>query len=157
MAPKLTDKERARIVAYLKEDKSHNWIAKEVKRSKDTVGRIARENGIESDGRRTKKATEAAAAIREIDRFEGICTVLRVGASLIAQLEGREPTPEVMRSYKDGATGYAIGIDKHRLEMGEATNRSETVDSERRKRIQDGLDELARHRATRRPAASRGA
>jgi hypothetical protein len=149
MAPKLTDKERARIVAYLKDDKSHNWIAKEVKRSKDTVGRIARENGIESDGRRTKKATETAATIREIDRLEGICTVLRVGASLIAQLEGMKPTPDVMRSYKDGATGYAIGIDKHRLEMGEATNRSETVDPERRRKMRESLDEVAHQRRKR--------
>ena len=54
-----------------------------------------------------KKLPEAAAAIREIDRMEGIETVLRVGVSLIEQLEGQPPTPETMRAYQGWRDGLS--------------------------------------------------
>lgn len=146
MAPHVTDKERKQIIAYLKAGKSQNWISKEVGRSKDTVGRIGREAGIEADGRRTKKATEAAAAMREINRMEVISLGLDVGASILKGLKEEELSPELVRAYKDAMTGVAIGIDKHRLETGEATSRSEQIDPERRQRMTEYLDELARHR-----------
>jgi IS30 family transposase len=149
VAPHLTDKERATIVAYLKADKSQNWIAKEVGRSKDTVGRVGRQAGIESDGRRTEKATEAAAAIRQIDRMEVITLGLDVGAGILNGLKEQEFSADLVRAYKDAMTGVAIGIDKHRLETGEATSRSETVDPERRKKMQESLDDLAAQRRKR--------
>jgi IS30 family transposase len=153
LAAKLTDKERSEIVAHLEAGKSQNWIAKEVGRSKDTVGRVGREAGIESDGRRTQKATEAAAAIRQIDRMEVISLGLTVGQKLLRKIEGLSSRDDValetIRAYKDAMTGVAIGIDKHRLETGEATSRSETVDPERRKKMQESLDDLAAQRRKR--------
>ena len=53
-----------------------------------------------------------------------------------------------MKAFKDGVTGYAIGIDKHRLETGEATSRTEQIDPERRNKMRESLDELAKEDAT---------
>ncbi len=126
MAPKLTPKERARIIVLLKEHGGNRHrVAMMVGRAKDTVARIANDEGIPSDVRKTKKASEARSAHAEIDRMEGVATILRVGVSLIQKLEGQPPTPETMRAYKDGAMGYAIGIDKDLLLSGKPTNINE--------------------------------
>lgn len=139
MAANLTDAERVKIVAHLKNGKSQTWTAKQVGRSKDTVGRICREEGIETDGRQTKKATEAAAAFREIERMEIIHDILASGQDLLSRVT--DP-----KDYKDVVTGLAIGIDKHRLETGEATSRTENVDPERKRKMRESLDELAARR-----------
>lgn len=149
MASAVTDKERAKIVAHLKAGKSQTWTARKVGRSKDTVSRIGREAGIRSDGRSTKRATEAAANFREIDRMEVISIGIDVGAAMLHGIKGMELTPELVKAYKDAMTGVAIGIDKHRLETGEATSRSETVDPERRQKMRESLDEVAQRRRER--------
>lgn len=139
MAPKLTDKERGQIIAHLEAGKSQNWTAKKVGRSVDTVGRIARAEGIESDKRTPKKAHEARAHFAKEDRLALVGYALDRGGQLL-QLE---LTPQ---QYKDVMLGIAIGVDKHRLETGDVTDRTETVDPSRRERIKAGFDELAARR-----------
>jgi len=139
MAPHLTDKEREQIIAYLQDGKSQNWTAKKVKRSVDTVGKIGRANGIEPLTRSTKKAVQVSAKVREINRMEIIGGILTTGQSL---LDGVADA----KDYKDVVTGLAIGIDKHRLETGDVTDRTERVDAEARNRVRSKLDELAQRR-----------
>ncbi len=135
MAPKVTDKEHARIVGYLKDEKSHGWIANEVGRSKDTVRRIANESGLNRSSESVKKAGAMQSAYAEARRLE-----------LIGK--GFDKANDLLKGITDAAElqkwSVALGtlVDKARLETGQATDRTESVDPERRKRLHGTLDEL---------------
>lgn len=118
MAPKLTAEERKRIVSLLQEGMSQSGVAKEVKRSKDTVGRIGREAGIESDGRSTKKATEAARDYAKAERLQLLNKGFDKAGDLLKSIKEAKELQAWM-------VAVATGIDKRRLEDGEVTDRSE--------------------------------
>ena len=131
MANHVSVEERQRIVDLLHEHGGNqNRVAKICGRSQDTVRRIARTEGIESFKRTPKKALAVKAAVQEIDRMEIIGLGLQTGADLLRGYRNRDATVENIRAYKDLMTGLAIGIDKHRLETGEVTNRTENRKSE---------------------------
>lgn len=142
MAPPLTDDEKKKIIGYLKEGKSQNWVAKEVGRSADTVCRLAKAEGIQSDIRAPKNANEARRDYALVERI-----------SLLNELfdHARAMLPKIKDAKELQALTIAIAtaIDKRRLEDGEATNRSETVDTERRQKMRESLDEVAQRRRER--------
>lgn len=121
MPPPIEPEERARIVSFLQEHGGNrSQVARVTGYSKSLVGKVAREEGIPSaNGHMTKNATEASAAFREIKRMDIIVDILDAGQAL---LKGCKDS----REYKDVVTGLAIGIDKHRLETGEVTDRTES-------------------------------
>lgn len=125
MTKPVGDEERARIVAMLRDGMTQGQVAKETGRGKATISRVANTEGIDSERSATKKATETKQAIAEIDRMEIIGLGLRTGAELLRSYQDREASIENIRAYKDLMTGLAIGIDKHRLETGEVTDRTE--------------------------------
>ena len=139
MANRITEEERDRIVAYLKEGKSQGWIAREVGRSKDSVSRIAQESGIETDVRRTKKATEAKQDYDQAERLK----LLNEGFDKARELLG-----DIKQAKDLQAWTVAMGtlVDKRRLEDGEATNRTESVDPTSREKIKGTLHDLAERR-----------
>jgi hypothetical protein len=141
MAPKLTDQERQKIIRYLGDGKSQNWIGKQMKRSPDTVGRIAREEGIQSDNRIPKKAIEAAKVYNEERRLSLIGGGFDKAEYLLEKIEDAG-------EFQKWTVAMGTLIDKVRLETGEATARTESVDPERRKRLKQNLDELAARRRT---------
>lgn len=139
MAPKLTSEERERIVRLLKEGKSQGKTAKEVGRHVSTVNRIAKAEGIDSNIAATKKAIEAK---RDYDLAERLL-LLNEGFD-----KARDILPEIKepKDLQAWMIAVATGIDKRRLEDGEATHRGETIDPERRKRMRESLDEVAAQR-----------
>ncbi len=136
MAPKLTDKERADIAALLREHNGNqSKVARLSGRSQPTVRLIAIETGISSINRAPKKANDARVAYAEDRRLE-----------LIGK--GFDKANDLLKGITDAAElqkwSVALGtlVDKARLETGQATDRTESVDPERRKRIHGALDEL---------------
>lgn len=139
MAPKLTEDERAQIVRYLEAGESQSATAKKVGRSKDTVGRVGREFGIESDGRSTKKATEAARDYALAERLGLLNEIFDHARSML-------PNTKDAKELQALTIAVATAIDKRRLEDGEATSRSEQVDPVRRQKMRESLDEVAQRR-----------
>ncbi len=119
--------ERQRIIDLLQEHGGNrNRVARMVGRSVGTVQTIATQENIPSAYSAPKKANEARSLFAEIDRMEIIGLGLNTGAELLRGYKDRTPSIENIRAYKDLMTGLAIGIDKHRLETGEVTNRTES-------------------------------
>lgn len=116
---KLTPEEREAILADLQGGMSRNAASRKHGRGAATVTRIAQAAGLEMDRSATKKATEVRKAVAEINRMEIIGDILTTGQTLLK-------SAKEARDYKDVVTGLAIGIDKHRLETGEVTDRKET-------------------------------
>src|SRR5215207_7307001 len=141
MALKLTDKERKKIINYLKDGKSQNWTAQKVNRSPSTINEIAKTEGL-TNIRAPKKAVWARRHFAKEDRLALIGYALDRGGELL-QLE---LTPQ---QYQQVMTGIAIGVDKHRLETGDVTDRTERVDAEARDRVRSKLDELEQRREAR--------
>ncbi len=135
MAPKVTDKERARIVAFLRDGQTQGWTAKEVGRDKSTVSRVAKAEGIDSNVAATKKATDARRDYTLAERL----LLLNEGFDKARDLL---PTIKEPKDLQAWMIALATGIDKRRLEDGQATDRTESVDPERRKRLHGTLDEL---------------
>jgi hypothetical protein len=136
---RVTEAERRRIVAYLREGKSQGWVARELKRGKATISRVASAEGIDSERSATKKAAEARRDYAQAER-------------LVLLNEGFDKAREILANVgladdlKDWAVAVGTLIDKRRLEDGEATNRTENVDRASRERIKGTLDELAERR-----------
>lgn len=134
------DEEREKIVSLLREHGGNrSKVAKIAGRGKATVQRVAEAAGIESERSATEKASVARSLFAEIDRKEVIAEMLQKGRDIL------DATTEA-RGYKDAVTGLGISIDKHLLVSGEATARTENVDAEARRRVREGLDDLARRR-----------
>ncbi len=136
MAPKVTDKERADIALLLREHNGNqSKVARLSGRSQPTVRLIAIETGISSINCAPKKANDARVAYAEDRRLEIIG-------------KGFDKANDLLKGITDAAElqkwSVALGtlVDKARLETGQATDRTESVDPERRKRIHGTVDEL---------------
>jgi hypothetical protein len=119
MTQPLTDKERQKIIRLLKSGESQGQTARKVGRSKMTISRIAKAEGIQSDVTAIKKA-EAHRLAYGLERRLGL-----VGKGLDkaeALLEGIEDAAELQK------WSVALGtlVDKARLETGQATSRGES-------------------------------
>lgn len=142
MADKITDEERAQIVVYLQEGQTHGWIARKVGRSKPTVGRVAKAEGIECTVTAAKKATEVKRDYDQINRLQLLNEGFDKARQILASLDGA-------RDLQAWSIATGTLIDKRRLEDGEATNRTESVDPERaeaRRKMRENLDEIAAQR-----------
>ena len=139
MAAALTDKERKKIIRLLKENKSHGEIAKEVKRSKDTIRRIANQTGLNRSNGAVKKAGQARRDYALAERVSLLNELFDKARAMLPHVEDAKELQAL-------TIAIATAIDKRRLEDGEATNRSETVDSERRQKMRESLDEVAQRR-----------
>lgn len=140
--------ERKKIVALLGQDKTPYAVAKETGRSRPTVCKIAREEGFELNVRATKKAAEA-----------------RRDYALAARLEllneGFDKAREILPEIKDPGdlqrwfVAVATGIDKRRLEDGEATSRDESHRYDHSAELEDYFRELDSFREENSQASSR--
>ncbi len=139
---KLTPEERERIVGLIEAGGKRNEIVRETGRSAGTVSAIAKEIDRPFDRSATKKATEAKRDYAQAERLE----LLNEGFDKARDLL---PTIAEARDLQSWMVAVATGIDKRRLEDGEATERKENVDPSRRERIKAGLDEVARKRRER--------
>ncbi len=122
MAPKLTQEERERIIALLKEHGGNQTkVAKVSGRSQPTVRKIAREEGIVSINSALKKANEARVAYAEERRLE----LVGKGFDKAEELLGKIADAGELQKWT-----VAVGtlVDKARLETGKVTNRSERHD-----------------------------
>ena len=132
--------ERQKIIDLLHEHGGNRQgVAKITGRSAGLILKIARQEGIESVNKHAQeKAAEAAKHLRDYNRLEIIAEILDTGRDLLeAGMDAKD--------FKDVVTGIAIGIDKHRLETGEATSRSENMnadEAQRRQRIKESLNDL---------------
>lgn len=142
MSSRVADEERERIVAYIDEGHSQGEAAKKFKRGKGTISRVISESGTVPDRSRTKRAVEAK---REWDQARRVELVGKGMAHAEKMLPGLAD-PKELQSWM---VAVATGIDKLRLESGEATSRHEDVDPERRERMRQSLDEIAAQRRKR--------
>jgi hypothetical protein len=120
--------EREKIIDLLHEHGGNrSKVAKLTARSSQTVCNIANQERIPTmDNPASETARKARKAYEAVDRMGVINLGIEVGEKLLASLYRKRVTPEVMRSYKDCMTGLAIAIDKHRLETGDVTDRTQT-------------------------------
>lgn len=121
---RVTDKERQQIIDAIKGGKSIHAVAKEFRRSKQTIGKIARQAGLDADTTSTQAASTARVRYAEAERLE----LINKGFDKVAQvLEAIEGDPDHAKPLREVVTALGILIDKRRLEDGEATERAETV------------------------------
>ena len=139
----VTEKERERIVSLLKEHNGNrNKVAKECGRAPGTIQTIANQEGIPSAYSAPKKAVEARVAYAEERRLEIIGMGFDKSKELLTQIKDAG-------EFQKWTVGLGTLVDKARLETGEATNRTESVDPARRQRMKASLDEIAARRRKR--------
>jgi len=109
----VSESEEAEILEALKSGKSQNQTAKDFDRAPDTIHRIADRHGLVYTG--PKKANEARSCYASAKRIELIGEALNKGRELLKSCDSP-------RDFQYLMTGFAIGIDKRRLE--EATDPS---------------------------------
>jgi len=114
MAKPVSEEEKMAIIEATKKGNSCTSIAKKFRRSKDTVRRIANEEGLDFVRNATKKATEAASKWNKARRFELI-------GKFFDKLTDIIQVTNDPRELKDLSTALGIVIDKARLEEGEPT------------------------------------
>jgi phosphoglycolate phosphatase-like HAD superfamily hydrolase len=136
---RVSEEERETLRRLHAEGKGRNEIARQLGRSAGTVTNIASELGLSFDRSATKKASEARAAYAEERRLELIGKGFDKADDMLAAIADAG-------EFQKWSVALGTLVDKARLETGQATNRSETVDPTRRERIKGTLDELAAKR-----------
>lgn len=136
----VTADEREKIVMLLKEHGGNrNKVARECGRSPSTVQGIAEAHNIPPNIRAPKNANQARRDYAQAERLELLN-------------EGFDKARDVLKGIgladdlKDWSVAVGTLIDKRRLEDGEATSRSESVDPARRQKMKESLDEVAAQR-----------
>jgi transposase-like protein len=143
VAMKVSDEERARIEATLRDGASINATARRHGRAPATVASIGRAAGIDVAYSAPKKANAARRDYALAERL----ALLNAGMDKAARLLATVTTPHELQQWM---MAVAIGIDKRRLEDGEATSRTDVRDdSAKREELAARLDELAARRAAR--------
>lgn len=138
----MEEKERQHIVDLLRDhDGNRNKVAGLVGRHASTVGRIAKEAGIESKSRNiaaTKKANEARSAYAEERRLELIGKGFKKADELLKEIVSAG-------EFQKWTVGLGTLVDKARLETGEVTDRSERHNHNHRS-LESYFAELDRYR-----------
>lgn len=120
----ITSEERQQIIDAIRSGKSRYAVAKEFQRSRSSIAKIAREEGLDADQTSTAKATRAREQYAAAQRVE---LINKAFAKVERLLDAFPDDPTAARDMRDLATALGILIDKRRLEDGEATERAETV------------------------------
>lgn len=107
---RVTDEERARIIAASESGKSCNQLAKEFKRATTTISNIAKSVGHEFGQTKTKKAREVLAGQRKYDR-EGRLAAAELAMQHQMDLLEAADTPHKKQAWW---IGFGIGNDKIR-------------------------------------------
>jgi hypothetical protein len=118
MGKAIADSEKEKIIDLLGEGLSHCEVARRTGRSQSAVSALAKQHGIEPE-QRMPLAQQAA---REYNRLERMNLLNRAFDKAGELLERKDLSA---RDFKDLMTGIAIGIDKRRLEDGQAGQISE--------------------------------
>ncbi len=125
--------ERLRIVALLRDDKTPYAVAKETGRSRPTVCKIARDEGMELNVNLTKRAAEAR-------RDYALAGRLELNNHLFDKLRTMSETVEQAKDFKDLVISYGVLVEKRRLDDGDVTDRTES----RKGDIRDVFEDLDR-------------
>lgn len=112
----VTDDERERICAALREGKSVGKVAREFGRAKGTVSKICAEAGIDIERSRTEKATQACISYGRIERIALIDRALTKANSLLDLIE----KPGGMYNW---SMALAVLLDKRRQEDDQSGSR----------------------------------
>jgi len=108
----VTEDEEADILEALKAGGSIRKVAKDFDRSHSTISDVAKRNGLDlADRSETKKAAIAKSCYAAEDRIKLIGEALNKGRELLKACDNP-------RDFQYLMTGFAIGIDKRRLEEG---------------------------------------
>ncbi len=106
----VTPDEEKEILNSLATGKSTRQVAEEFKRAQSTISDVARRNGLDlADRSEIKKAVIARTNYASSQRIELISEALNKGRELLK-------TCDNPRDYQYLMIGFAIGIDKRRLE-----------------------------------------
>jgi len=140
---RLSDEQRAAILADLRAGGSVRAVARAHGTSAMTVSRTGRSGGVEVTYQATKKASACRKDWALVERLELL-------NRLFAKADELLPTVVRPLHLQQLATTVGILIDKRRLEDGDATGRMEvsTPAADARERIAGRLDELAARRRT---------
>ena len=104
------EEEEAKILEALKAGKTTRQVAEEFKRAPSTISDVARRNGLDlAERSETKKAAIAKSNYATAERIELIAEALNKGRELLKSCDNP-------RDFQYLMTGFAIGIDKRRLE-----------------------------------------
>lgn len=136
---RLSDDERAAIVAALRAGESVYGTAKRFGRARSTISDVAKGAGVDTERSATKKANDAR---RDYD-LAGRLELLNSGFEKAKTILDTITDPADLQRWT-----VAVGtlIDKRRLEDGDVTSRTETVGDDTRDRLARKLDELAERR-----------
>lgn len=127
MASPVTETEYAEIATTLHDGATCGGAARKHGRSKDTIRRIARDEGVDFVRTKTKNATQARIAYAEERRLE----IIGKGFDKAeAMLEGISEAAD----FQKWSVALGTLVDKARLETGEATSREEQWNGDARDR-----------------------
>jgi predicted transcriptional regulator len=118
MGKAIADSEKEKIIDLLGEGLSHCEIARRTGRSQSAVSALVKQHGIEP----VQRIPRAQQAAREYNKLERMNLLNRAFDKAGELLERKDLSA---RDFKDLMTGIAIGIDKRRLEDGQAGQISE--------------------------------
>lgn len=153
MANKFTIADRKRMISRAN-DVGIAKAAKEFDVSTSHLGKLIQKAMASGDTTFTRERSKRTLAANEYTAEWHKQMRLKLRATLISGSEGlaamvakcfEEGTPNaaMARAAKDYAIAGAILLDKYRLEVGDATERTELVSNEARNRVADKLDQLA--------------
>lgn len=142
MAAKLSTEERSRLKDLHAEGRGRNEIARDLDRSPGIVSKVAAQMGLAFDRSHTKKATAVKAEWDKERRVDLVGKGMAHAETMLPEIADAGELQKWM-------VAVATGVDKLRLEGGEATERKENVDPSRRERTRAALDEVAAKRRER--------
>ena len=121
MSKPLSTEETIRIREMLDNGQSHNSIAEQVGRAQSTISEFAKREGYSPLPERTPRvANQARKDFCRAERLELLNRAFETASEML------ERGGLSARDFKELMTGVAIGIDKRRLEEGEANSVHET-------------------------------
>lgn len=136
---RIPDALREDIAAALRRGVSVRETARRFDVAPSTVSTIAREQGVDTERARTKKAEAARLDYDCARRLELLNTLFAKATTLAnAAADGRD--------FRDIVVAVGVLIDKRRLEDGEVTDRVDVHNGGARERLVSRLDELAERR-----------
>lgn len=140
----LPQETREQILAMLRDGLSQNEISRRLGCSQSSVSRLAREEGYTNP--EVSTANETAARDYNIEQRKSL------GNEGFAKLRALLAEVAKLSDMREWSIAYGILVDKRRLEDGEATARTERIDTEQaRAQLAGKLDQLTPRTANPQP------
>jgi cobalamin biosynthesis Mg chelatase CobN len=138
--PAVTRSQYDKVCELLREGGSYYGIGKQLSMNPNTVRMIAQKAGLDRSDVRMTEAIKAKQVYTKERRLE----IADRAFELLDQMLGEVGSPKDMQAW---VSAFSQMVDKHRLEDGEATARTEVVTDQARQAVRDRLDAVVERRS----------